>query len=260
MSMQHLFTLEGQAALARTMRARPLVTFDFDGTLAPIVARPDDARVPAELAQRLSLLASRLTVAVITGRRVADVRERLGFTPHHVFGNHGAEEGVDDSVALDAALLARALDPLREQVGTQAAALAGAEVEVEDKGLSIALHYRRSRRPDVAQAVIEALTASLPATLHVFGGKMVVNAIARHAPDKADAVRRLQQRYGSDSVFFAGDDANDEPVFVAAPDHWLTVRIGREAGSRARWYLDGVQEMVPLVDRMLAQLPTAAAG
>ena len=57
--MRHLFTPEGEAALAATMARRPLLAFDFDGTLAPIVARPDDARVPAAVEHRLERLAPR---------------------------------------------------------------------------------------------------------------------------------------------------------------------------------------------------------
>lgn len=255
MRLRPLLTPRGLAVLAETMRARPLLAFDFDGTLAPIVDRPDDARVPPPVAERLAALAVHLPVAVVTGRAVADVRARLGFEPHHVVGNHGAE---DD--AADLAPLTRALDPLRERMGTQAAALASAGVLVEDKGLSIALHYRTAHHPEVARAAIDALTAALPPTLHVFGGKMVVNAMARHAPDKADAVRRLQQRSGAGSVFYAGDDANDEPVFTAAPPPWLTVRVGRGDGrSHARFYVRDTAEMAQVLDRMLALLPPPPA-
>ena len=75
--MTHMFTLEGEAALASALACSPLLAFDFDGTLAPIVTDPDDARIPAPVARRLDRLASLLPVAIITGRAVADVRERL---------------------------------------------------------------------------------------------------------------------------------------------------------------------------------------
>ena len=58
------------------MRLRPLLAFDFDGTLAPIVARPDDARVPDAVSRCLAELAATLPIAIITGRSVADVRAR----------------------------------------------------------------------------------------------------------------------------------------------------------------------------------------
>lgn len=255
--MQHLFTPDGEAALAAVLRLRPLVALDFDGTLAPIVARPEDARVSQAVGQRLRLLAQRLPVAIVTGRAVADVRERLDFAPQFIIGNHGAEDSSDpDGNARRIAALA----PLRTALLEQAAELAGAGITLEDKALSIALHYRLSRDRARAQALIDALLAPLRPGLHIFGGKMVVNATAPDAPDKADAVLSLVARCGAAAALFAGDDINDESVFIAAPPHWLTLRIGRDdPSSRARFGLDSQQEVALLLDRVLAQLPADAA-
>ncbi len=256
--MQHLFTPEGEAALAAVLRLHPLVAFDFDGTLAPIVARPDNARISQGVGQRLRALAALLPVAIVTGRTVADVRERLGFAPQFVVGNHGAEDPDD---APGTARRTAALGPLRAALQAQAPALAAAGITVEDKGLSIALHYRLSRERARAQALIVALLAQQGQGLRIFGGKMVVNAMASDAPDKAHAVLSLVARCGAAAAFFAGDDVNDESVFVAAPAHWLTLRIGRDdPTSRARFGLDGPQEMAVLLERMLAQLAPGAAG
>jgi trehalose 6-phosphate phosphatase len=253
----HAFSARGDAALRELMRLRPLLAFDFDGTLAPIVDRPQDACVSAAVAAHLSALSQRLPVAVVTGRAVADVRMRLGFAPQHVVGNHGAED--DHHTEGDTASLASSLDPLRALVAEQAAEFERLGVEVEDKGLSVALHYRRSHVPLQAHTLLRDLTARLPPTLQVFAGKMVVNAMAAQAPDKADAVRRLQARCGAAAVFYAGDDVNDEPVFAAAPPQWVTVRIGREdPTSRARFFVEDVHEMAPLLERLLAQVPASS--
>jgi trehalose 6-phosphate phosphatase len=255
--MQHLFTPDGEAALAAVLRLRPLVALDFDGTLAPIVARPEDARVSQAVGQRLRLLAQRLPVAIITGRAVADVRERLGFEPRFIIGNHGAE---DSSDPIGTARRIAALAPLRGALQAHAAALAAAGVALEDKGLSLALHFRLSRDRERAQALIDTLLAPLAAGLRIFGGKMVVNAMAADAPDKGDAMLALVARCGAAAALFAGDDVNDESVFVAAPAHWLTLRIGRDdPSSQARFGLDSQQEVALLLDRVLAQLPADAA-
>lgn len=250
--MQHLFSPEGDAALAAAMALRPLMAFDFDGTLAHIVAHPDDARISQAVATRLKRLARQLPVAIVTGRAADDVRDRLGFEPHYVVGNHGAEDDADRRGAADCRV---ALDPLREALAAHADALATAGVMIEDKGQSIALHYRLSRDRDAALALIDDLLAPQQSALHVFAGKMVVNATAAGAPDKADAVRTLMERAGVTSAFFAGDDVNDEPVFESAAPDWLTVRVGRpELASHARFYLHGPQEMALLLDRTLAAL------
>ena len=255
-SMQHLFTPEGEAALAAVLRLQPLMAFDFDGTLAPIVARPDDARIAVAIATRLKALTRRLPVAIVTGRAVADVRERLGFTPQFIIGNHGAEE---DTAALTGGILAGALvtplDGLRATLRAHADGLQAVGVVVEDKGLSIALHYRQSCHRTRAQRLITDLLTPEPVGLRFFAGKMVVNAMAAGAPDKAQAVHALVARLGAAAAFFAGDDVNDEPVFVSAPAHWLTLRIGCEdLTCRARFCLEGPQEMALLLDRVLSNL------
>ena len=86
-----LFSPPGLRALRRLTAGRALLSFDLDGTLAPLVMRPSDAAVSPITAARLQALAQRWTVAVITGRAVADARLRLGFEPHFLVGNHGAE-------------------------------------------------------------------------------------------------------------------------------------------------------------------------
>ena len=241
---------QGLAALAALVRAPALFAFDFDGTLAPIRPRPDDVHVSATIALRLEKLARARPVAIVTGRQIADVRERLGFTPSWIIGNHGAE---DDGDPEGAARAHAALDALRERVRARADGLSGAGVLIEDKGQSLALHFRTAPDRAAASALIEEVLAGFTSTLHVFGGKLVYNAVAADAPDKAVAVQRLIERAGAHAAFFAGDDVNDEPVFAAAQPGWVTVRIGCERrASAARFCIDGPHEMAGVLDRILA--------
>ena len=243
---------QGLAALGALVRAPALFAFDFDGTLAPIRPRPDEVHVSATIALRLEKLARLRPVAIVTGRRIADVRERLGFEPAWIVGNHGAEDDGDPDAAAHAHL---ALDALRERLRERAGELAGAGIAIEDKGQSLALHFRTAPDRDAASALIEGLLASFTPTLHVFGGKLVYNAVAADAPDKAVAVRRLMERAGVQAAFFAGDDVNDEPVFAAAQPGWVTVRIGCERRvSAARFCIDGPHEMAGVLDRILASI------
>lgn len=257
-AMPHLFAPPGMAALAALLRRRPgpLLAFDFDGTLCPIVARPGDARTPPGVAQRLARLARLLPLAVVSGRGVADLRGRLGFEPQYMLGNHGAEglhwAGSDEPRA--------ALAGLREQLVQHAAELAAAGVTVEDKGESVALHYRLARNREQARALLESLLHPPAPGWRVFGGKMVINVAPAAAPDKALAVRALVAQAGADAALFVGDDVNDEPVFAAAPAHWLTVRIGRDgATSRAMYFLDSTGEVPLLLQRMLDLLAAPEA-
>jgi trehalose 6-phosphate phosphatase len=248
----HLLGARGLAALEAAFQARPLLAFDFDGTLAPLVARREDARVADRVAEGLARLAEELPVAILTGRRVADVRGRLGFTPRFIVGNHGAEDGRDPAALVR---LAARLDPWRSRLRAAAPTLAADGVEVEDKGASIAVHYRRASRPRAALAHILALGDPPDAAVRLTRGKRVVNLTAAGAPDKAEALRGLVRRSGATRAVFAGDDLNDEPVFLAAQPGWLTVRIGARSPPRgAHFYLQGPEEVPAWLERMLALL------
>lgn len=250
--MRHLFSNEGEAALADVMARLPLLAFDYDGTLAPIVARPEDARVPMPVAQRLEKLAERLPVAIISGRAVADVAARLSFQPAHIIGNHGAEDP-GDPVRVQAA--SAALDPLRGRLAQDMALWSREGIQVEDKGASVALHYRLARNRDRARTLILALLEEVAGGFKVFGGKMVINVMPCDAADKGRALVGLVARLGASSAVFVGDDVNDEPAFACAAPDWLTVRIGREdPASVARFFLDSTVDVPLMLDRMLAAL------
>lgn len=250
--MPHLLQSRGEAVLADVMRRAPLLAFDFDGTLAPIVARPEQARVSECVAGKLRRLAHRLPVAIVTGRAVADVRDRLGFAPRFIVGNHGAEfEGRRAGPVAS-------LQPVRARIGPALGRLEAAGVTVEDKGCSLALHYRLARDPSEARGVIRSLLQGLEEACSVFPGKMVENVVPHGAPDKWQAVQLLAGECGAGCGVFVGDDVNDEPVFAGAPGDWLTVRVGRDdPESRARFFLGSVQEVGLLLDRMLMHLAEA---
>jgi trehalose 6-phosphate phosphatase len=248
--VKHLFSREGCRALEAVLHAQPLLAFDFDGTLAPIVAHPDDARVAVAVARRLDRLARLRPLAVVTGRTVGDVARRLGFTPEFIVGNHGAEDP-----GLAPAFDREPLDRLRARIAAQADEFRAAGIQVEDKRLSLALHYRLAPDQRQAAARIESLLADLDPALRCFGGKCVLNVVAADAPDKGDAVASLVRRAGCDSALFVGDDVNDEAVFLRASKTWLTVRVGRdELQSRAAFFLGDHDEIVVLLESMLGVL------
>ena len=249
--IQHLFSPEGESAVAAIMQRRPLLAFDFDGTLAPIVATPDLARVPLPVSSRLRKLREVLQLAVITGRSVEDVKPRLDFDPQFIIGSHGAQDGlVDRERALEAGL-----NPVRELLAWRSDDLTRTGVTVEDKRLSLALHYRLSRDPDGAQKLIAELVPARLKGLRVVPGKMVVNIVHEDAPDKGQALHDLLRRCDAGSAIFVGDDVNDEPVFRMAQPSWLTVRVGRDtARSAASFCLDGGFDLVLFLDRLLQHL------
>ena len=251
--MRHLFGPGGLRVLAAFVRDDPLLAFDFDGTLAPIVSHPDRARVSKPVARELERLSLALPVAVISGRRVADVLPRLGFVPRFVVGNHGAEDPGDPA----SAHWPSRFDGLRERLARAAQRLTGAGVWVEDKGHSLALHFRQAPDAAVATDRINEVLVDLDPSLRCFGGKLVVNVVCAEAPDKADSLAALMARAGAHSALFVGDDVNDEVVFARHHRHWLCVRVGRDdPQSQADFFLDRSSEMRALLARIRRLRPS----
>jgi trehalose 6-phosphate phosphatase len=250
--MQHLFSPQGEAALAAVMKAQPLLAFDFDGTLAPIVSRPDEARVAHDIERRLDRLGQRLPLAIVSGRSVDDIRKRFSFEPRYVIGNHGAED------PLVPRLPPAALDGMRARVRLHALDLQALGVGIEDKGYSIALHYRQSNDRESALQLLGELVRDLPPGLDAYGGKLVMNIVGSSAPNKAAAVASLVRQSGAPCAVFLGDDVNDEPVFAAAAPEWLTVKVGRDdTPSLAKFYVESPDEVALVLQRMLALLGVA---
>ncbi len=242
--MKNILHPEGLQALATLFLGRPLLSFDFDGTLAPIVAMPEDAKPPEVVVGLLGQLAAHHPVVIVTGRSVADVSPRLGFKPFGVVGNHGSEDPVEPG-----RIKPELLDCLRVLVdGPQGQSLKAAGVMIEDKGLSMALHYRLAKDPEQACQRIREMLDSLGPCIEVFDGKMVFNVTTPGSPDKADAALTLLRRSGADRLMFVGDDVNDEPIFERALPDWVTVRVGHDGTSKAAWFLESIADMPSLLE------------
>lgn len=225
--------------------SRALLAFDFDGTLAPIVAARDAAvmrRSTMELFKRVCVL---YPTAVISGRSLRDVRARIGGARvRYVVGNHGLEPGAaspDTERALNEARTAL-LRLVNETPG----------LDLEDKRYSISVHYRGARRKRLASAAILAVLGRLHAKMRVIPGKLVLNVVPASAPHKGDALLELQARAGADIALYAGDDVTDEDVFrLDQPGRLLTVRVGHSRTSAATWFLRDQRQMDVLLRRLI---------
>ncbi len=204
------------AALARRLRefargpAPLLVASDLDGTLAPIVPRPEDARVPPATLAALERLARVAHVAIVTGRDLATARALAPVAGAEFAASHGHEAsfGAGGASAPDPALAER-LDALTEAVEAR---FAGTPLRVERKARSVAFHYRAD--PSLAGALREAL-AELPAGLRLQAGRFVLEALPEDAGKDA-AVAALAARHRPRSVLALGDDLTDVAMFEAA--------------------------------------------
>lgn len=258
MIMQQLFSESGARRLRDIAGPGLLCAFDFDGTLAPIVSRPEQAGIPPELAARLKSLSSYAPLAVITGRSLENIRSRLPFDADFIVGNHGQEglpgweaqaAGHEQLCAAWMAQLAHALDSRPEACG----------IELEDKRYSLSVHYRRAIEPELAQKFLEALFLVLDPQPRVVAGKCVYNLVPGDACHKGDALERLVQASGASTALYAGDDVTDEDVFRIKRPGLLSIRIEPHADSAAEYYIPCFEDMGRLLDDLVALLHARGA-
>ena len=254
--MKHLLSPEGQEALRSLSREPTLFAFDFDGTLAPIVWRPDDARIATGVRKRLARLAERVPVAVISGRRLYDLRSRLPVEVGYCIGNHGNEgiSGVGDAEAMRR-VCGIWIEQLRDGLADQSAK----GVSLEDKGVTLSLHYRLAPDRNAAAAWLSARVQELAPPPRVIGGKLVVNLLPPGAITKFEALSVLARDEAVERVLFVGDDETDELVFVNAPSSWLTVKVDLDSASRATFFVQHQSEVAILLDQLLSLLAEPGA-
>ncbi|BAC71649.1 trehalose phosphatase [Streptomyces avermitilis] len=259
------------AILARPGRA--VLAFDFDGTLAPIVPDPDQARAHPDAVPALAALAPKVaSVAVITGRPAGVAVRYGGFAGvpglEHlvVLGHYGAErwDAVSGTVKAPAphpgvAAVRAELPGFLDRIG------AWQGTWIEEKGRAVAVHTRRATDP---QAAFEALREPLTdlATRHgliVEPGRMVLE-LRPPGMDKGVALLEYARETGAEAVMYAGDDLGDLPAFAAVDKlrsdgvPGLLVCSGSsevtELAERADLVVDGPPGVVSLLYALAARL------
>ena len=234
-------------------RARLALILDFDGTLAPIVAAPERAVLPDRVRSALQRLARmpHVTLAIVSGRALDDIRARVGIDGLIYAGNHGLEIAsprwrwlLPEAERLQPRV-AEAVRGLRARVEAVPGAI------VEDKGLTISVHFRQTPLPLVETVRVSAYEEAERRGLVVRAGKRVYELWPPVTWDKGAAVRWILDReFGSEwparaAVIYAGDDRTDEDAFVALPDPAITVKVGPGAQpTAAAFAVRDVAEMV----------------
>jgi len=239
--------VELQRALDSIARVpRLLVTCDFDGTLAPIVSNPADARMLPASATALTALAELpgTDVALVSGRALGVLRT-LSAAPEsvHLVGSHGAEFDTGFAHDIDEDLLARIIAELNEIAADKPG------VTVETKPASVALHVRNASPADGEAALEQARQASKSWDAHTTAGKAVLE-FAVIQTDKGEAVDILRDQTASTAVVFLGDDVTDEKAFARMRDGDIGVKVG-PGESAARFRVDSPDDVAEALDYLL---------
>jgi len=240
--MRPFQTVLPQLALSLEASGRIGLFFDFDGTLAPIVPRPEQASLPKCVRERLQELAAHpsVTVAIISGRELGDLQMRVAAAGVLYAGNHGLEIEAEGWRWAHPQALSRQ-EALRHLCGRISAQLRGLDgVQIEYKKLTATVHYRCLRAADQAAVCLEVQSAMAAAGegFLVLPGRCSLEIRPDVDWNKGHAVCLLIARLGIAErfVFYFGDDRTDEDAFAALPQG-ITVRVGQARASRARYSL-----------------------
>jgi trehalose 6-phosphate phosphatase len=224
-----------------------LLAFDFDGTLAPIVDDPASPSMRPETRHLLAQVAQLYPCVVISGRPEQDVLRLLaGVTVWYVIGNRGLYPPP-------------ALERLSADVGRWERTLADRlgridGVLIENKGISLAVHYRRAAERERARAAI-AEAAALLDQVRVVQGKEVVNFLPEDGPDKGRSLERVRTQLGCGAALYVGDDETDEDAFRL--EGVTGVRVGHREGSAARYFVGDQEEVDDLLEQLALVRPRA---
>ena len=261
---------------------RPAVCLDYDGTLSDIVPDPDAARLVDGAAQTLARLAQRCPVAILSGRDLADIRDRVAVPGLWYAGSHGFEsvapDGTyrrNDEAAAAVPVLERAAAELREKL----AGINGSRVE--HKRFAVAVHYREVAASDIGEVVARTYRVGRREHLRVTNGRRVVElrpdvdwnkgttlewirgqiaGAAGPATSRSGAAGPATSRMRSGEVMpvFIGDDLTDEDAFDAVRTDGIGILVRHsEDGDRpsaARFTLEDPRQVRAFLDRVADDL------
>jgi len=216
---------------------------DFDGVLAPIVDRPEDAVPPPETRAELErLVASYAIVAVVSGRATEDVRERVAVEGVVCIGSHGLE-------------LAPQADRWRRVITAFAASAPWPPEETEVKGLAVAFHFRSHEDEQEAVRELDRIAeAAACVGLMARYGRKVLEVLPPVGSHKGTAVRHLLEERNLRRALAAGDDTTDLDAFAALDELEVAVRVAITSEESPPLLVESADLVLGSTDEFLALL------
>lgn len=211
-------------AIARDPAGSALL-LDFDGTLAPIVARPDDACLIDGARAPIEVLRDRLgVVAFISGRRLADLERRVGIEGITYVGNHGMEFHTPHGTPTRAAGVDEWRPALDAFISDQRVDGPACGVEIEDKGATLSVHWRNAADTTAAETWLREVRRrdAEQAGLRITWGRAVMEVRPPVRVDKGTGAARVVVEAGARMAVFVGDDHTDA-------DAWRVLRAMQDA-------------------------------
>lgn len=263
--MKYLFNSWQEFSSEVTTASHTLLLLDYDGTLTPIVSRPEEALMSPQVGDKLSKLAEKTvySVGIVSGRPMSELKDMVKLDGIYYAGNHGLEiEGPGLSFISQPAQAARSL--MKKLAGEMSAALRDIEgVIIEDKGLSLSVHYRlvadgeENRVAEIFRRMTRPLLAE--GRIKVTSGKKVYEVrppIDWHKGKAAESIiKQIKSTLDISRLLsvYLGDDTTDEDAFkvIQRPEGWSIYVGGENPMSVAGYYLESVEEVEQLLSRLL---------
>jgi trehalose 6-phosphate phosphatase len=247
--MRHL--LENWSMVAPRLRAAPAITLflDFDGTLVRLAARPEFVSLDPATRRLLLRLARRprLQVCIISGRRRADLCQQIDAPGVRYLGLQGWETCAGQKPDSDHR---RLIDEVRRKLARHVTE--SARMWIEDKGATIALHYRGAAGAAVREvrASLQSVLEQFPGRLRLMHGDHVWELLPRQVGGKGAAVRHQCRTFHRGALpVYAGNDATDEPAFRTLADG-VTIRVGPPRPSHAEFHLRSPIEVRRFLEKL----------
>jgi len=236
--------------LAQLKRAKCIFFFfDYDGTLTPIVSRPEQAILSEEIKALLLALKKnpKFLLAIVSGRSLKDIRNVVGLKKIYYIGNHGLEIFVPrrGTRQIISEKIVRELARIRNRLNNLLKDVDG--IQIEDKGCILTIHYRNVDPrwvPPILMALKKEIKESgIPLCLGY--GKMVFEIRPQSTENKGTAVLELLNHVNQGGVLplYIGDDQTDEDAFKALKKIGMTIFVGLPSHSSAQYYVEDSSEV-----------------
>ena len=238
-------------------RRKIALFLDYDGTLAPIQKNPAGCILPDGLRRQLRTLADTdfCTVSILSGRRLHDIKKRIGIRKIYYGGNHGIDIcGPGLRYTHPEAMLVKPLiDDVKKRLEKEIKGIAGAWLE--GKLFTLSLHFRAVKQNNIrlVKKIFYRVIERLPGKEHllVIRGKKVLELVPNISWGKGEASLWLLKQWGGRYLpVYMGDDNTDETAFKALRKTGITIRIGKSSNTSARFYLKGYWEVPRLLEQI----------
>jgi alpha,alpha-trehalose-phosphate synthase [UDP-forming]/trehalose-phosphatase len=230
--------------LEKIPRDNLFLFLDYDGTLTPIVRTPEKAVLSEDMRSIIRMLKERMPVAIVSGRGLDDVKERVGLPDIIYAGNHGAEiwDGEKLVVSPELGDNKRILEQIIREMREALSSVRG--VIIEEKGITASIHYRKVQSRDLGKVfdIFWSTAERYKDLFRITSGKKVFEIRPYGIWNKGDAVKWIIKNLGKDRMpIYIGDDVTDEDAFKILRGRGIGISVGRS--EEADYYLRNQKEV-----------------